>query len=157
MRLNRRASLLCYLLLAACGGGGATAPVDAAIVGSYQLQTINGFAVPAVYVQSATGKVEILDDVYTLNADRNVYRSRAHSHDVRHRRGDVERGCGRRDVYVGQRNGATRLERGQRNVKRDDGWRNAHDRGPGRVAGLQEAVVAGPQESVAVVSENYDS
>ena len=70
MRLNRRASLLCYLLLAACGGGGATAPVDAAIVGSYQLQTINGFAVPAVYVQSATGKVEILDDVYTLNADR---------------------------------------------------------------------------------------
>lgn len=56
--------------LVACSGSSSTGPNgSASVVGVYHLQTVNGGSLPAVLSQSATQKVEITDDQYSLNAD----------------------------------------------------------------------------------------
>ena len=47
----------------------ATGPAQGAVVGRYQLQTVNGASLPFVVVQSDTSKGELTSDQLTLNAD----------------------------------------------------------------------------------------
>lgn len=47
----------------------ATGPPQSAVVGRYQLQTVNGVSLPFVVVQSDTSKGELTSDQLTLNAD----------------------------------------------------------------------------------------
>jgi hypothetical protein len=63
----------CFLLLAAtvvvgCGSDSSTGPSQASIVGTWELKTINGTALPFVVAQVGTNKVELLSDVFTINA-----------------------------------------------------------------------------------------
>ncbi len=47
----------------------ATGPAGDAVVGRYQLQTVNGARLPFVVVQSDTARGELTSDQLTLNAD----------------------------------------------------------------------------------------
>ena len=64
----RRLFILATLALAACGSD-STSPTSVNVVGTYQLKTVNGGGLPAVLQQTSAGKVEVLDDMVTLNAD----------------------------------------------------------------------------------------
>lgn len=70
-RTSMRKVLIGIMLssLVACGGSDSPAAPSVVVVGSYALQTYNGSALPAVFLQSASAKFEVLDDSYTLNAD----------------------------------------------------------------------------------------
>ena len=56
--------------LAACGGGG-DAIGPSTIAGTYTLQTVNGNALPAVLLEDAGYKLEVLSGSYTLNGDNS--------------------------------------------------------------------------------------
>src|SRR5579864_8422923 len=56
-------------LLVACGDSGATVPPASRVAGTYTLRTINGSALPALLIQNVSGKLEVLDDAYTLSAN----------------------------------------------------------------------------------------
>lgn len=59
----------CVALAVACGGSDSTSPGAVSVVGAYQLKTVNGASLPALISQTSSGKVEVLDDLFTLNAD----------------------------------------------------------------------------------------
>lgn len=55
------------LIAAACGGDdGPTAPTQASIAGLWNLQTVNGSALPFILAQSGTDKLEVLGDAITV-------------------------------------------------------------------------------------------
>jgi hypothetical protein len=54
------------LVLGACGGGDDPAGPSLQSIGTYTLSTVNGQPLPAVLLEDATRKVEILSDVVTL-------------------------------------------------------------------------------------------
>lgn len=63
--------LACMLLVvaAACGGDdGPTQPTAASVAGTWQLQTVNGSALPYVAAQVGLDKVELMSDVLTVVA-----------------------------------------------------------------------------------------
>ena len=69
MQAQRTVNVLLALLTVSLGGcGGATAPA-AAVVGRYELRTVNGAPLPFIVAQSDTTKGELTDDQLTLNAD----------------------------------------------------------------------------------------
>lgn len=58
------------LALAACSGSdGPTEPTAASVVGAYSLQTIAGHPLPAVILQDASGKREVIAGTLSLNQD----------------------------------------------------------------------------------------
>jgi hypothetical protein len=61
--------LLSALALGACGGSDDPAGLGQGAAGVYTLRTVNGLPLPAVIYQDATGKVEIVADAVTLNAN----------------------------------------------------------------------------------------
>ena len=60
----------CVLFIAAsCGGDDApTAPTMASIAGTWNLQTVNGSALPFTVAQSGSDKIEVLGDAITVTA-----------------------------------------------------------------------------------------
>ena len=69
----RRLMLACAAIaLVGCGGSDSTAPAASA-QGTWNLQTVNGAALPVTYfTDPSTGdKSEILDDQFVLNADHS--------------------------------------------------------------------------------------
>jgi hypothetical protein len=68
--MRRFACIASLLVLAGCGGSdGTTTSTATSIVGTYNLQTVNGVHVPATIVASTDGTFVAIDDVVTLNAD----------------------------------------------------------------------------------------
>lgn len=67
-------TLLMFSILA-CSGGESTSP-PAAEVGSYQLLSVNGAAVPTVTVQSGDFTTEILSGTFTVDASGTFTESR---------------------------------------------------------------------------------
>ncbi|HET9777185.1 MAG TPA: lipocalin family protein [Gemmatimonadaceae bacterium] len=57
--------------LAACGGGAGDSLGPGSLAGTYNLQTVNGKAPPAVLVEDGSYKLEVLSGTYTLNADNS--------------------------------------------------------------------------------------
>jgi len=60
----------CALFIAAaCGGDDSpTAPTMASIAGTWNLQTVNGSALPFIVAQSGSDKIEVLGDAITVTA-----------------------------------------------------------------------------------------
>ena len=54
----------------ACGGDSSTGP--SSVAGTYSLTTVNSSPLPYVFINDASGKIEILSDVYTVS-DNGTY------------------------------------------------------------------------------------
>lgn len=67
--MRRYLAGLLLVALAACGGDKTTSP-DAAISGSYMLQSLNGASVPAVLVEDEEERDELTAGVIVLRSDR---------------------------------------------------------------------------------------
>jgi hypothetical protein len=57
---------LAALILAASCGGDSTAPTTVSVAGTWNLQTINGTALPYVLEQTGADKTEITSDVFNV-------------------------------------------------------------------------------------------
>jgi hypothetical protein len=66
-RLAGAAILASTMIISGCGADPAPPTVRADVV--YQLTEVNGQALPAVLGENSTGKEEVLDESYTLEAD----------------------------------------------------------------------------------------
>lgn len=64
----RRLILSVMCALAACGGDSPTAPTQASVVGTWQLQSVNGQGLPYIAEQVGADKVELTSDVVTAAA-----------------------------------------------------------------------------------------
>src|SRR5512143_2292415 len=64
----RRLLPLVLSLAIACGSDSPSQPTSASVAGTWNLQTINGTALPYVITQSDTTKVELVSDVVTAVA-----------------------------------------------------------------------------------------
>jgi hypothetical protein len=63
-----RKSLIAFLALTLACSGDSTGPTEASVAGTWNLQSINGTALPFVVAQTGTNKVEITGDVLTVTA-----------------------------------------------------------------------------------------
>jgi hypothetical protein len=63
----RKLAILLVLAAMACGGDSTTAPVTANVVGTWNLQTINGLVLPFTTAQSGADKTEITADVLSVS------------------------------------------------------------------------------------------
>jgi hypothetical protein len=62
-------SIALALTLTACGGdSGTTAPTNASLAGTWNLQTVNGAPLPFVFFQAGTDKEEITGDQFTFTS-----------------------------------------------------------------------------------------
>jgi hypothetical protein len=69
MRRTLSAALL-ILSLVGCGGGdGPSTPTSSSIVGTYNLQSVNGAKLPATLLQTTSEKIVVTDDAVTLSAN----------------------------------------------------------------------------------------
>ena len=67
MRIPMLVLSLAVTALAACGGDSSTtAPTQASIAGTWNLQTVNGAALPFIAAQTGSNKAEITGDVLTV-------------------------------------------------------------------------------------------
>jgi hypothetical protein len=67
--MRRLLAVLSFAVVACGGSDSPTGPTAVSVVGAFSLKTINGASLPAVLAQTTSGKVEVLDDLFTLNAD----------------------------------------------------------------------------------------
>ena len=61
----RRLFLLLLPLALACGGDLTTEPAQVSVAGTWELQSVNGSALPFVVAQTPSSKVEVMGDVIT--------------------------------------------------------------------------------------------
>ncbi|HEX6576074.1 MAG TPA: hypothetical protein VF042_13990 [Gemmatimonadaceae bacterium] len=61
-----RKSLIAILLVTLACSGDSTGPTQSSVAGTWNLQTINGAALPFVVAQTGANKVEITGDVLTV-------------------------------------------------------------------------------------------
>jgi hypothetical protein len=66
--MRRVVSCMLLIVAAACGGDSPTQPT-ASVVGTWNLQTVNGSALPYLVPETDTVKVELLSDVLTVAAN----------------------------------------------------------------------------------------
>jgi hypothetical protein len=68
--MRRLVALLVLATALGCGGDSSTAPKDT-VAGTYTLQTVNGIPLPFTVIQLDSVKFEIINDSFTLTADKN--------------------------------------------------------------------------------------
>ena len=61
----RRLIVLLIPVVLACGGDSTTQPTMASVAGTWDLQTVNGVALPYVIFQTGSNKTELVSDVVT--------------------------------------------------------------------------------------------
>jgi hypothetical protein len=69
MRRTISAALLVLSFLGCGGSDGPSAPAAASIVGTYNLQSVNGVKLPATLIETTAEKIVVTDDEVTLSAD----------------------------------------------------------------------------------------
>lgn len=63
-----RKTFLALLALTLACGGDSTGPTEASVAGTWNLQSVNGTALPFIVSQTGTNKVEITADVLTVTS-----------------------------------------------------------------------------------------
>jgi hypothetical protein len=70
MKLRAPSALMLVLLMVGCGDDDPAGPSAETVAGTYILQTVNGVALPFVFVDQPGLRVEVISDQYVLNPDR---------------------------------------------------------------------------------------
>ena len=69
MKLKLALALLVAPLMIACGDDDPAGPSADTVAGTYRLQTVNGAALPFVFINQPGLRVEVISDEYVLNAN----------------------------------------------------------------------------------------
>jgi hypothetical protein len=71
MKLKLALALLIAPLMIACGDDDPAGPSADSVAGTYRLQTVNGAALPFVFINQPGLRVEVTADEYVLNANQS--------------------------------------------------------------------------------------